>query len=148
MARNFLLVDAHNLIFARPELADLHRRNPAAARERLTRLLERYQDATGTRVVAVFDGGSQPRPTSELSGSSGIQTLYPQSGQSADAILERLVLKYASVHHLTVASNDNLVRTAAAAAGAGVLDVTALFDDISRADGELASSLDRLRRRR
>ena len=45
MAKQFLLVDAHNVIFARPDLAACHRRSPATAREELqhelqTRLLE------------------------------------------------------------------------------------------------------------
>jgi predicted RNA-binding protein with PIN domain len=148
MARNFLLVDAHNVIFARPDLAGLHRRNGAAARARLTGILERYQDATGIRVVAVFDGGSQARTASEVQSVAGIQTIYPSSAQTADAIIERLVAKYATLHQLTVATNDSLVRTAAAAAGALVIDVDTLFDDIARAEGEMAATLGRLRKNR
>jgi predicted RNA-binding protein with PIN domain len=118
MAKQFLLVDAHNVIFARAELADLHRRHPATAREELVKILERHQDATGVRVVVVFDGGAGAKASSELSGGAGVQVIYPQAGQSADAIIERLVVKYAAVHRLTVATNDNLIRTAAVAAGA------------------------------
>jgi predicted RNA-binding protein with PIN domain len=148
MARNFLLVDAHNVIFAHRELSALHRRNPAAARTRLTLMLERFQDSTGTRVVAVFDGGASPQTTNEISGPAGIQTIYPQSGQTADAILERLVLKYAAVHRLTVATNDNLIRTAAEAAGANTIDAASMFGEIGRAGEELTASLERLRKRR
>lgn len=148
MAREFLLVDAHNVIFADPALADLHRRNRAAARARLINLLERHQDVSGMRVVAVFDGGSQPQAASESSGAGGIQTIYPSSGQTADAVIERLVLKYAPIHRLTVATNDNLIRTAAAAAGATVIDAQALFDDMARAERDLAETLGRLRKKR
>lgn len=148
MARKFLLVDAHNVIFAHPDLARLHRRNPAAARGQLIRILERYQDAGGIRVVAVFDGGSAPKATNEMSGQAGIQSIYPQSGQTADAVIERLVAKYASVHDLTVASNDNLIRAAAAAAGATTIDTGALFGDIGRAESDLSATLERLRRRK
>jgi len=65
MAKQFLLVDAHNVIFAHPDLATRHRRSPAAAREELVRLLERHQDASGMRVVVVFDGGSGAKASSD-----------------------------------------------------------------------------------
>ena len=146
--RHFLLVDAHNIIFARPDLAALHRRNPAAARERLVRVLERHQDASHSRVVVVFDGGTAPKASSELSGAAGVQVIYPRSGQTADAIIEQLVVKYAGVHRLTVATGDSLIRTAAVAAGASTIDAEALFDDIARAEKDLEAALGRLRRRR
>lgn len=146
-ARNFLLVDAHNIIFARPELASLHRRNRAAARAELVKILERHQDTGQTRVVVIFDGGSGPTAESELSSAAGVQVIYARSGQTADAIIEQLVVKYASTHRLTVATNDNLIRTAAIAAGASTIDPDALFDEIARAEKELGEALARLRRR-
>ena len=133
MAKQFLLVDAHNVIFARPDLAACHRRSPATAREELVRVLERHQDATGTRVVVVFDSGSGAKASSDLSGAAGVQVIYPQAGQSADAIIERFVLKYAGTHGLTVATNDNLIRTAAVAAGASTIGVETLFEETERA---------------
>ena len=148
MPREFLLVDAHNLIFATPDLGDLHRRNPAAAREQLVRLLERHQDASGVRVVVVFDGGTQPNTTAALSSPAGVQIFYPQAGQTADAIIERLVLKYAATQRLTVATNDNLIRTAAVAAGASTMDSETLLIELQRAEEEMRGTLEKLRRRK
>lgn len=148
MPREFLLVDAHNLIFANPDLAALHRRNPGAAREQLVRLLERHQDASGVRVVVVFDGGTQPQTTADLSGPAGVQVFYPQSGQTADAIIERLVLKYAATHRLTVATNDNLIRTAAVAAGASTMDSETLLAELRSSEDEMRETLEKLRRRK
>ncbi len=148
MPREFLLVDAHNLIFASPDLAALHRRHPAAAREQLIRLLERHQDASGVRVVAVFDGGKHPATSTDLSGPAGVQVFYPQAGQTADAIIERLVLKYAATHRLTVATNDNLIRTAAVAAGASTMDSETLRAEMQRAESDLAATLENLRKKK
>lgn len=148
MARDFVLVDAHNVIFARSDLAALHRRTPSAARQQLIQILERYQDSSGHRVVVVFDGGATPRITNELSRAAGVQIFYPRAGQSADAIIEQLVTKYASIHNLTVVTADNLIRAAASAAGAATMDPDALFDVMARAENELNSTLDKLRRRR
>jgi predicted RNA-binding protein with PIN domain len=148
MTREFLLVDAHNVIFAQPDLAARHRGNPAAAREELVRLLERHQDASGVRVVVVFDGGAQAKATTNLSGPAGVQVFYPQAGQTADAIIERLVLKYSATHRLTVATNDNLIRTAAVAAGASTMESETLFAEIQRAESDLAATLEKLRRKK
>lgn len=147
MARQFLIIDAHNVIFAHPELAALHRRTPTVAREQLVRLLESYQDSSGIRIVAVFDGNSTSRANNAKSSPAGIQVFYPHAGQSADAIIERLVVKYSATHDLTVASNDNLVRTAAIAAGASTMDTETLFDELAGARRDLDRTLDKLRRR-
>ena len=148
MAKQFLLVDAHNVIFAHPDLAARHRRSPAAAREELVRLLERHQDASGMRVVVVFDGGSGAKASSDLSGAAGVQVIYPQAGQSADAIIERLVVKYGGTYRLTVATNDNLIRTAAVAAGASTIGSETLFEEMGREENEMRGALEKLRQGR
>ena len=144
MAKSFLLVDAHNVIFARPELAALQRRNPAAAREKLLQLLERLQDAGHTRVVAVFDGGSEKKPGAAKSGPAGVQVFY---APSADAVIERLVAKYASTHRLTVATSDHLIRTAVVAAGASTIDADQLFDELAKVEKEVGEMMEKLRRK-
>ena len=143
MAKSYLLVDAHNVIFARPDLAALHRRNPAAAREKLLQILEGLQDAGDTRVVAVFDGGSEKKAESAISGQAGVQIFY---ARGADEVIERLVAKYADTHRLTVATNDNLIRTAAIAAGASSMSVDQLFAEIDRSENEVGQMLAKLRR--
>jgi hypothetical protein len=100
------------------------------------------------RVVVVFDGGSGAKASSDLSGAAGVQVIYPQAGQSADAIIERLVVKYAETHRLTVATNDNLIRTAAVAAGASTIGSETLFEEMGRAENEMRGTLEKLRRRR
>jgi len=143
MAKSFLLVDAHNVIFTRPELAALHRQNRAAARDKLLQILERLQDAGGMRVVAVFDGATDNNPGTDFSGAAGVQVFY---AQGADAVIERLVAKYAATHRLTVATDDNLIRTAAIAAGASTIGVDQLFADIAESEKEVSQVLAKLRR--
>ena len=54
----------------------------------IVRRLTAYQDASGIRVVAVFDGkGAKPNEATEP---GGIQIFYSRAGQSADLIVERL----------------------------------------------------------
>ena len=87
----YLLVDAHSVIFAWPELHALHRKRNALAREELVKRLTHYQDATGSRVVAVFDG--KGAKNTDVSESGGIQIFYSSASHTTDSIIERLVAK-------------------------------------------------------
>jgi uncharacterized protein len=103
---HYLIVDGHSVIFAWPELRKLHARRSSLAREALLKQLRDYQDWTGVRVVAVFDGkGKRVEATSDP---TEVQVFYSRSGQSADAIIERLASKYAKRFELTVATSDSM----------------------------------------
>jgi predicted RNA-binding protein with PIN domain len=118
MARppRYLIVDGHSIIFAWPDLRRLHQRRTSLAREALTRQLRDYQDWTGIRVVLVFDGkGSQ---VSDQAEPHEIQVMYSRKGQTADAIVERLVSKYAKDFDVTVATSDALERQTVISFGA------------------------------
>src|SRR5207248_7427300 len=63
---HYLIVDAHSVIFAWPELRKLHARRSYLAREALLKKLRDYQDWTGVKVVVVFDGkGKRVEATSD-----------------------------------------------------------------------------------
>src|SRR5213592_92087 len=112
----YLIVDGHSVIFAWPELRRLHARRSSLAREALIKQLRDYQDWTGVRVVAVFDGkGKKVEATSDP---GDVQIFYSRSGQSADAIIERLASKYAKQFELMVATSDSMEAETVQACGA------------------------------
>ena len=112
----YLIVDGHSVIFAWPELCKLHARRSSLAREALLRQLRDYQDWTGVHVVVVFDGkGKKVEATSDP---ADVQIFYSRSGQSADAIIERLASKYAKRYELVVATSDSLEAETVHACGA------------------------------
>ena len=112
----YLIVDGHSVIFAWPELRKLHARRSSLAREALVKQLRDYQDWTGVRVVAVFDG--QGKKVEAISDPAEIQVFYSRSGQSADAIIERLASKYGARFDLTVATSDSMEAETVRACGA------------------------------
>jgi len=121
---DYLIVDGHSVIFAWPELRELHQRRTSLAREALTKKLRDYQDWTGVRTVVVFDGkGSK---ISEESEPGEIQIFYSRAGQSADSVVERLVSKYASQFRVTVATDDYLEEQTASAFGADCISTGGL----------------------
>jgi predicted RNA-binding protein with PIN domain len=112
----YLIVDGHSVIFAWPELRKLHARRSSLARDALLKQLREYQDWTGVHVVVVFDGkGKKVEATSEP---ADVQIFYSRSGQSADAIIERLASKYAKQYELVVATSDSMVAETVNACGA------------------------------
>ena len=112
----YLIVDGHSIIFAWPELRKLHARRSSLAREALLKQLRDYQDWTGVRVVAVFDGkGKKVDATYDP---AEVQVFYSRSGQSADSIIERLASKYAKQYELVVATSDSMEAETVHACGA------------------------------
>ena len=112
----YLIVDGHSIIFAWPELRKLHARRSTLAREALLKQLRDYQDWTGVHVVVVFYGKGKTVDT--ISDPAEVQVFYSRSGQSADAIIERLASKYAKRFDLTVATSDSMEAETVHACGA------------------------------
>ena len=126
MHPDYLIVDGHSIIFAWPELRELHARRSALARDALVRRLRDYQDWTGVRVVVVFDGKGTAVDESAEPGE--IQIFYSRAGQTADAVVERLASKYASRYRLLVATNDYGEEETASACGAECISAEGLRD--------------------
>lgn len=120
----YLIVDGHSVIFAWPELRKLHARRSSLAREALVKQLRDYQDWTGVRVVVVFDG--RGRKVETTSGPTDVQVFYSRTGQTADAIIERLASKYAKQFELMVATSDSMEGETVEACGAEWMSTDAL----------------------
>jgi predicted RNA-binding protein with PIN domain len=112
----YLIVDGHSIIFAWPELRKLHARRSSLARDALLKQLRDYQDWTGVKVVAVFDG--KGKKVDAIADPSEVQVFYSRGGQSADAIIERLSSKYARQYQLVVATSDSMEAETVHACGA------------------------------
>ncbi len=145
MAARFLIVDAHSVIFSWPELEALHRRRMILAREALVKTLTEYQDMSGVRVVAVFDG--QGDKASEASEPGGIQVFYSGQGQTADDVIERLVAAYGREFELTVATNDLAEQDTVSGFGAVCVSTARLREMLEEARASFQRELKRHRRR-
>ncbi|MDR3401697.1 MAG: NYN domain-containing protein [Chthoniobacter sp.] len=141
----YLIVDGHSVIFAWPELRKLHTRRTELARNELVKILTEYQDASDVRVVAVFDGKGEK--SNEATEPGGIQIFYSAAGQTADAIVERLVAKYAGQHEITVATDDHMEQQTATSFGALVVSSAGLRPWLEDAQRDLARRLKQHRRK-
>jgi predicted RNA-binding protein with PIN domain len=120
----YLIVDGHSVIFAWPELRKLHARRSSLAREALIKRLRDYQDWTAVHAVVVFDG--KGRKIEATSDPADVQVFYSRTGQTADAIIERLASKYAKRFELMVATSDSMEGQTVEACGAEWISPEAL----------------------
>ena len=120
----YLIIDGHSVIFAWPELRNLHSRRSSLAREALIKQLRDYQDWTAVHVVVVFDG--KGRKIEATSDPTDVQVFYSRTGQTADAIIERLASKYAKRFELMVATSDSMEGETVEACGAEWISPEAL----------------------
>ncbi|HVD94754.1 MAG TPA: NYN domain-containing protein [Candidatus Limnocylindria bacterium] len=129
----YLIVDGHSIIFAWPELRKLHARRSSLAREALLKQLRNYQDWTDVRVVIVFDGKGKKIDASSEPGD--VQIFYSRTGQTADAVIERLASKYGKRFELMVATSDSMEAETVQACGAEWISPDALRGLLSTARG-------------
>ena len=127
----YLIVDGHSVIFAWPELRKLHERRSSVAREALLKQLRDYQDWSGVHVVVVFDG--KGNKVDAISDPAEVQVFYSRSGQSADAIIERLASKYANRFEMMVATSDSMEAETVHACGAESISPDALRELLASA---------------
>lgn len=145
MKQKILLVDGHSMIFDWNDLAALHARNTAAAREELVRRLTGLEDNSEWTVAVVFDG-TGVKASSDGS-PHGIAVFYSKKGQTADSIIERLAAKYSRDHEVTVATNDRMERTTAEAFGSLTISGTQLRAEIEAARNSVRDTIRRIGRR-
>jgi uncharacterized protein len=146
MKRRILLVDGHSVIFAWPDLAEIHRRNTASARETVVRRLTALQDSSEWEVAVVFDGRGAKASSDSVP--HGIAVFYSKSGQTADEIIERLAAKYAATCEVTVATDDHMERTTVEALGGMSISTDQLLSEMDSADGALRERIQNLAKKR
>ena len=150
--RALLVVDGYNVAHAWPATrALLSRRAPLEeVRALLLRRLAGYAAGGDLRVVVVFDGPHRPGQAAGPTMVDGVEVRFAGAAarESADHVIERLVLAArrgpAPPDVLDVATADRLVRDMVRAMGAQPLDPMALLGEVTTADADIATRIDRL----
>jgi predicted RNA-binding protein with PIN domain len=115
----WIIVDGYNLIRQWPELARLDRGDLQSGREALLAELQAYRRARGHRITVVFDGGEQGGLSEAAENVRGIAVRYSRRGETADAVIARLVAEGGG--DAVVVSSDHEVLASARRRGAAAL---------------------------
>ncbi|HOV80258.1 MAG TPA: NYN domain-containing protein [Bacillota bacterium] len=137
--KEFLVVDGYNVIYAWPELEKL-KPDLEHARSRLVSILADYSPLSGQKVVVVFDAHQVKNQADRTETVDGVEVIYTQQGETADALIERLVGGLLSEGAVYVATSDWDEQRIVFGKGAYRLtphELRALIDRVKREAGEL-----------
>ena len=142
-AKRYLFIDAYNVIHATEDLRRILNTDLDSACNRLTERVTAIHDAETIHTVLVFDSRNESLEVDHPLGKKTFECVYAPAGLSADGVIEQLVTRVAEPTHVTVASNDALVRESARASGAIAIGSKDLFDWIYACEQRLVQDAQR-----
>lgn len=136
--RQYVLVDAYNVIFTTPELRELSKTNFDAARGKLLDLLSNYQGHLGCTLIVVFDAYKVKGNPGSSSAWSNLYVVYTKEAQTADAYIERTTHEIARREDadITVITSDGLEQMIVAGEGARRISSREFTAELERVNAE------------
>ncbi len=146
MSARFLVVDGHSVIFAWPELRQMHDHNRAAARQELIELLGRLHDTSDWLITLVLDGKLGTGAPRVGTKTSAMVVCYAHADQTADSIIERLVASSGHAESVLVITADEAERLMVESLGAMTSSPDWLRREMEQGQKLFAGELDRIHR--
>jgi hypothetical protein len=137
-----IFVDGHSVLFAWDGLRMLHQRSPQKAQNELISVVTRFQDAIHVPVTLVFDGGKRAKPSAKDATSAGVELLYSEPGETADAVIERRVAARPKDTKVLVVTNDRVEQITVEATGAETMSAENFADWIEREQRHFGRRMD------
>ena len=141
MALVRILVDGYSLLHGWPELAPGKPRHSAAARGELIHMLTRYQDAIGTPITIVFDGGGSPKNVTKNESTAHIEVLFSKAGQTADDLIERAAYRFQPYGQVLAVTDDYAERDTVIGLGGMASSCLNFISALESALGEFTNEL-------
>lgn len=140
-AKEVLVIDGYNIIFAWEELKELSSLNLEAARDKLIEILRNYHGFTGTDMILVFDAYKQKGSTQHNESYDGLNIVYTKENETADRYIETYVTENAKKYKITVATSDGLEQTMIFGQGALRMPARELKERIADAERSIRNLL-------
>ena len=146
MNTRYMVVDGHSVIFAWPDLRQLHDRNRAAARNALAGRLQHLHDTTDWRVTLVLDGKLGSAVSSGPRRRTDMVISYATADQTADSIIERLVAASGVAKSILVVTADEAEKLTVESLGAATASPSWLRAELEKEGGSFTDELERIHR--
>ena len=144
--KNRLILDGYNVIFAWDDLSLLAEKSLDLARTRLMDIMADYLGFTGNPVVIVFDAYRSSNDTGKRFNHHGVDVVFTETGQSADAYIEKLSNEIGKDENVKVVSSDNLVRTGVTRSGVMHMSSRSFKEEIDRVNDRISEVVTKLGR--
>lgn len=104
--KEYLIVDAYNIINAWEDLKEESTHSLESARSKLLDIMADYQAYKGITVIVVFDAHYVKNSAEKHEIINKVEVVYTKEFESADNYIERLINTIAKDNHVTVATSD------------------------------------------
>ena len=104
--KEYLVVDGYNVIYAWPDLTKLSDTSLEHARVKLVDMLASHAAFSGQRIKVVFDAHQVKNLAERHEQINGVDVLYTQQGQTADALIERIAGELTKLGNVHVVTSD------------------------------------------
>lgn len=104
--REYLFVDAYNIINAWQDLKELSKVDLNLAREKLIEIMAEYQAYTDSKVIIVFDAHLVKGGTGKKDKVYNLEVVYTKEYETADSYIEKTIDSIGRNKKVKVATND------------------------------------------
>lgn len=109
MRREYLLVDAYNIIHAWSDLKELANDvSLDSARQKLLDMLSNYKGTKNQTIIIVFDGYLVSGNLGDKQMYNGMHIIYTKEAETADHYIERVVTSLPKHYYIRVATGDSM----------------------------------------
>jgi predicted RNA-binding protein with PIN domain len=143
LAKEFLLVDGYNIIFAWPELREISEDSLESARVRLADILCNYQGFRMNEIILVFDGYKSKGSVGSIVHYHNIDIVYTKEAQTADQFIEAVSWQMARDYQIRVATSDGLEQMIILAQGASRMSARELKKEIENANKDIKETYEK-----
>ncbi|WP_305767632.1 translation factor GTPase family protein [Candidatus Epulonipiscium viviparus] len=119
--KEYILVDAYNVIFAHTDFRELMNKNLDSARIALLDELTNYQALKRCEIIAVFDAYKVKGGVETMEKYHNIYVVFTKEAQTADHYIERFVHQNVKEARITVVTSDHLEQLIIIGKGANVM---------------------------
>lgn len=138
-----LIVDGYNLAYAWTDTRVSLRRQLDVAADRVIARVRIIHDVLGWSVTVVFDGKGSRLSILHPDETDSFTVVYSAAGQTADTVIEQLMVRAPSTEGWRLVSNDRALGQMALGSGVEVLSTDALHDWITQTERASADSMRR-----
>lgn len=104
--KEYLVVDGYNIVYAWPQLERLKNESLEFSREKLVDILANFAAYSGANIFVVFDAHQVKGGTEHSEDVNGIRVIYTREGETADALIERMVGDLTGLGRVYVVTSD------------------------------------------
>ena len=142
-AKDYLIVDGYNVIFAWDELKALVSTSLDAARDAFLEIMMNYQGYKKTGICVVFDGYRRPGNPGTKMKVGDVEVVFTKEGESADRFIEETAYELGRTYDITVVTSDRQVQMAAFGDGAKRLSSRDFYAEVAGTSEEIRAKLAR-----